>query len=403
MQTLFRILTALTCIAGFPLFAGCVGQSPAVTVEFGDAPIWTVGVADAADGVAFGRIADVEVVPGRGILVLDEHNFALSWFGEDGQFMDRVGRNGHGPGEFAVPRGLHVGPGNAVHVLDARNARISRFELSGVGFRHVSDRRIRLLGQDLCLLDEVPMVNGYHGGQDIHVIDGDGQIIRSFGEQLLEIGEDARTSTWFDRTWLQNDGFLMCGHPKAPVIFAHRELPYVRAFDGGGRELWRTRLSEFYRVHWNAKDDGRRMAEAPDPESGTVTYTHGLAPGPGKTVLIGTYEYWYGVPVVYHTYVLSAGTGEELGRIESPFIAVGYDDGVMYGLEREPYPRISAYRVVFSLTTPLTPPATPGPGPRSSHAAPGPASPAPQPPGAAPPPRPPTTGSSGSGRRARPG
>jgi hypothetical protein len=332
-------------VAALLVTASCAGQNRTARLTFEETPIWTVGTDDGTDGGAiFGRIVDVGVTADGGVVVLDEMNAEITWFDSAGIMVDRVGRSGAGPGEFSVPRGLYVSPEDGILILDARNVRISNYMLEGGEFKYVYDEKIQLIGRDLCLLGDTTIVNGFGTGAALFQLGlhGDGQ--RAFAVQLVELGEDARTSSWFDRTWLQNDGFLACQAPNT-IVFAHRELPYVRAFDASGNELWRQRLHGFSRVHWEAKDEGRRMQEAPDPATGIVTYSRGVALGAdGEVVLVGTHEWWYGEPVRYYTYVLDAHTGEQLARVQSPFILIGYRNGIAYGYEREPYPRVSAYR-----------------------------------------------------------
>src|SRR5687768_3713552 len=78
----------------------------------------------------FNRVAHVEQLPSGELLVVDGATLELRFFGADGRFRRKVGRNGSGPGEYRSISGVVVDDGR-VHVFDGSQARITRMDLAG--------------------------------------------------------------------------------------------------------------------------------------------------------------------------------------------------------------------------------------------------------------------------------
>ena len=85
-----------------------------------------------AEGLEIGDLIDLEVVPGRGILLLDELAETISFISETGDVLASIGRSGEGPGEFH-PQGLSqvIATDSSVFVPDLFLQRITEFDLSG--------------------------------------------------------------------------------------------------------------------------------------------------------------------------------------------------------------------------------------------------------------------------------
>ncbi len=76
---------------------------------------------------AFGRVADIALDSRGRILVADRHGAHFKVFDSSGRHLATVGRRGEGPGEFASPSGISVGPGDSVFVGDTERGLISVF------------------------------------------------------------------------------------------------------------------------------------------------------------------------------------------------------------------------------------------------------------------------------------
>ncbi len=91
------------------------GVVPVITVS-GEAPEWTLdslAVIRAEPTVGFSRVRSIALDPRGGVWVADVGENRLSYFGDDGVFIEDRGRVGSGPGEFRSPYGTAVHNGAA--------------------------------------------------------------------------------------------------------------------------------------------------------------------------------------------------------------------------------------------------------------------------------------------------
>jgi len=83
-------------------------------------------------GIEIGDLGDMAVVPGRGVLLLDDLAVAVLFLSDGGDLLARIGREGRGPGEFD-PQGLSriVATDSSVFVPDLFLQRMTEFALDG--------------------------------------------------------------------------------------------------------------------------------------------------------------------------------------------------------------------------------------------------------------------------------
>lgn len=107
------------------------GAVPVVTVS-GEAPEWTLeslAVIRADPEVGFSRIRSIALDPRGGVWVADTREERLSRWGDNGRWMEDLGRVGSGPGEFRTPNSIAV-HANRLYLHDVGNARVVRFDLA---------------------------------------------------------------------------------------------------------------------------------------------------------------------------------------------------------------------------------------------------------------------------------
>lgn len=76
---------------------------------------------------AFGRLGDIALDSHGRILVADRQGPHFKVFDPSGTYLATVGRRGEGPGEFASPSGISVGPGDSIFVGDTERGLVSVF------------------------------------------------------------------------------------------------------------------------------------------------------------------------------------------------------------------------------------------------------------------------------------
>jgi hypothetical protein len=146
-----------------PLLAVLAAPLPAAAQTGGRTPLrverlLTLGGDSASSGAEFVDVADVAAAPSGELYVLDAGDRAVKVYTPAGRFVRRFGRQGGGPGEFALPVSLRVD--SLVRVSDLGQRRMSYFALDG---RHVRTVPSPVFGET-ALLGLAPLRNGWAVG-----------------------------------------------------------------------------------------------------------------------------------------------------------------------------------------------------------------------------------------------
>lgn len=125
-----------------------------ITAAVEDEPEVMLGVLEGNECEMFGSITDATVDAEGRIFVLDAQSHAVTGFDSEGECLFRVGRQGRGPGEFTRPRRIALSDEGVLFVLDAGNARIERFDVSGSEVERLSAIPLRAQTADFCYLGD---------------------------------------------------------------------------------------------------------------------------------------------------------------------------------------------------------------------------------------------------------
>jgi hypothetical protein len=98
----------------------------------------------------------------------------------DGRFLQRLGREGEGPGEYEYPGTMLVTRGDTIHVLDQRARRLTVLSPSFEVVRTVPG--MPGTGAILQLPNGHYVVNNAHTGHPLRLLDKSGRALRGFGE-----------------------------------------------------------------------------------------------------------------------------------------------------------------------------------------------------------------------------
>ena len=92
----------------------------------------SIGVLDGAPEYQFGNIRALAVAPDGRIYVLDGHGPVVRMYAPDGTYLQDIGREGEGPGEYKRPdSGLVFLPDGRLALRDPGNGRISVYDADG--------------------------------------------------------------------------------------------------------------------------------------------------------------------------------------------------------------------------------------------------------------------------------
>lgn len=93
---------------------------------------FSIGVLDGAPEYQFGNLRALAVGPDERIYVLDGHGPVIRMYAPDGTYLQDVGREGEGPGEYKRPdSGLAFLPDGRLALRDPGNGRISLYSADG--------------------------------------------------------------------------------------------------------------------------------------------------------------------------------------------------------------------------------------------------------------------------------
>ncbi len=174
------------------------------------------------DKDAFGSVISI-ALDGRGrVLVVDQAARHFKVFDASGNYIATVGRKGEGPGEFASPWQIAVGPGDSVFVWDAGRAHISVFSSE---YDWVRDIRVSPAWQINSIVprqDGTLVVAAFGRGDrfPVKVLDSEGGILRTGGVPV-----DAPILHGFEKSLL---GGRLTASPSGYVHTA--KSPYVLSF-----------------------------------------------------------------------------------------------------------------------------------------------------------------------------
>ncbi len=88
----------------------------------------SIGVELGDSNYVFGAITGVDFTPEGDIAVLDLQKNCISLFSPEGEFIQRIGRQGSGPGEFLLPSGIAFFPDGGLVVSDGMAGKLIYFD-----------------------------------------------------------------------------------------------------------------------------------------------------------------------------------------------------------------------------------------------------------------------------------
>ena len=308
-------------------------------------PVGRIGVLDGDSALMFGRLSGVAADDERGfVLLVDELAHKLSVVTNDGEFLAWTGGRGEGPGELIGPKAVEVA-GPEVHVLDAWNHRVTRYEMGLASLRHTGQTRLPTAGGwEFCLFEGDYLILKHEhtrGGKTIHRFDRAGNVKQSFGVPFLRA--DAGMLDLTDM------GILACDSANRRVYAASTAVPRVHGYDGDGTLLWVTELPGVEGAVIERTEMGVKWSLPEGRSTFESVVTLSIVPNGRLLVQFEEQEWEPGAgdgPEV-GSFLIDASSGAILATseyAEIPRITVIAGDHA-YGTVADPVPQVRVYRL----------------------------------------------------------
>lgn len=81
-----------------------------------------------SEEIIFNNLKDIATDSKNNIYILDSKEKAVYKFSEEGEFQNKIGRQGQGPGEFEKPCSIYIDTKDIIYVLDEINRRVEIFD-----------------------------------------------------------------------------------------------------------------------------------------------------------------------------------------------------------------------------------------------------------------------------------
>lgn len=309
---------------------------------------FSVGALDGDPSMTIGSIDDLAVGAAGEVIVVDGINSLVRRYNSSGSFDKAVGREGDGPGEFRRPSEVVVGPRGDLLILDPGKWRLSR--LSGDSLQFMETMDFPFLPRDICLLGDRMFVLGLHAGLVLHEFSLEGELIGSFGDPIpypvanAVVQDDSQFQSRLDDYSASGD--LVCHEATETLTVLPRTLPNLRNWSAQGTLRWEVVLEDYSQTEVNRTENGWTMGV--NSETGLATGLVSLVELSDDYLLTQTADGSYSIrpgEATVQSRVVSLATGEvrqvvgDLPRLRK------YVDGIGYGWEEVPFPRLFAIRV----------------------------------------------------------
>jgi hypothetical protein len=250
------------------------GPRTPLGVSLAEAASATIGREDGPDHFIFGDIANVGTTQKGTVIVVDRKNMDVRLFDARGQFLQRLGRQGQGPGEFRSPHSLLVTPTDEIWIADMQR-RVTVFGPSADGYRLVRTIPVEIGIRSMCILRGELVANGVAMGDPfvIRVLDSLARPVRAFGR--LYASPNAFLNVQFA------EGRIACDAANDIIVYASQAaLGEVRAYRRDGRAVWRT-VIEDVRTNIITDIDGGGVRVELSPDGAHSLLSLNVLPGVG--------------------------------------------------------------------------------------------------------------------------
>jgi hypothetical protein len=236
------------------------GSRSATAIALRNPAVATIGREDGPQHSIFGDITSAAVTARGNVVVVDRKTQDVRLFDAHGNFLQRLGRPGQGPGEFRAPHSVLVTPSDEIWIADMQR-RLTVFAPSPDGYKLARTIPTSAIGiRSMCLLGDDLIANGIAMGDPyaIRVLDAQARPLRSFGR--IYSSPNALLNVQFSE-----ESFVACDAPNDLIIYASQAaLGEIRAYKRDGTAVWRVAVEDLRTNVITESDGGISVKQSPD-------------------------------------------------------------------------------------------------------------------------------------------
>jgi len=232
----------------------------------------------------FDTPVDLSVDNDGKIYVLDSRDNNIKVFKEDGIFVQTIGREGSGPGEFNLPWIMDI-IGNEIYVADCNNRRVQVLTKSG---QYQRSFRLPLEFGSGMAFDSKGILylntKGFRSSKLISIYDNQGNLLNEVGDiegdpfdfyDMVQIKNQIKKGDLPDS--FKND-LLITVDRKGDIFAVHRALNKFKKFSAEGKELAEVKFEadEYQKIYKAFLQKNKEIEEVPYTFYGLI-YVNDLA------------------------------------------------------------------------------------------------------------------------------
>jgi len=206
----------------------------------------SIGELYGAESEMFGYIEDLTYDSFGRFYLLDTRQQSVHVFNKEGEFIDKLGGKGQGPGELERANSF-VNYNNEILVISNGN-RLELFDISEEEIAFIETKEIGLWSHSLCIADDKLFIHNTRLSSQIEPTDHEVNMIHAYSlpafTPLFSFGSSYKSEfpMLIDR---MTTGAISCNNETSTIVYAFDKIPMMHGYSTGDGSLkWKTKIND---------------------------------------------------------------------------------------------------------------------------------------------------------------
>jgi len=194
--------------------------------------VTTIGIATGDKKYMIGEVTDLDA-EGNNVILLDRKNSRITSYDMGtGNFIQQFSNRGRGPGEIMFP--MKIAVINDLVIVSDRLLKAEIFKLTGGSYEHYGQISLEFSGDDLCAIDSLLFLGGYHFEKNEHTVHKYNLNTRN---KLGSFHPPYQSDSQLAKITLSNKR-ISCNSESKTVVVASHYLPFIYGYSTDGQIKW---------------------------------------------------------------------------------------------------------------------------------------------------------------------